>query len=120
MSIKINNQISLELKLLLLCLEDNLYGSKENEIIKLCSEGIDWNKFQRLAIRHKIIQLIYVVLKNKYAAYIPESFLKEMKKTFLLNSSHNLYFTAVIHKIIEYFNEDNIECVPLRQTCLPR
>lgn len=114
MSIKINNQISLELKLLLLCLEDNLYGSKENEIIKLCSEGIDWNKFQRLAIRHKIIQLIYVVLKNKYAAYIPESFLKEMKKTFLLNSSHNLYFTAVIHKIIEYFNEDNIECVPLK------
>ncbi len=114
MPIKINNQISLEFKLLLLCLEDNLYGSKEDEIIKACSKKIDWNKFQRLAIRHKVIQLIYVILKNKYAAYIPESFLKEMKTIFLLNSTHNLYFTAVIHKIIEYFNEDNIECVPLK------
>jgi len=114
MPIKNNDPMSLELKLILLCLEDNLYVSKKEDIIKTCSKKIDWHKFQRLAIRHKVVQLIYVMLKKNYTAYVPESFLSEMKTVFLLNSAHNLYFTAVCHKIIDYFNEENIQCVPLK------
>jgi len=114
MAIKTENQISLELMLLLLCLEDNLYGSKKDEIIKICSEAIDWDKFQKLAVRHKVIQLIYVTLNKKYRAYVPDNSHDEIKKVFLLNCAHNLYFTAVFHKIIDYFNENNMTCVPLK------
>lgn len=114
MAIKTENHISLELKLLLLCLEDHLYGSKKENVIKLFSEQIDWDKFQQLAVRHKVIQLTYIILKNKYAAFVPKSFLKKMNQIFLLNSAHNLYFTAVFHKIIDYFNEQHIDCVPLK------
>jgi hypothetical protein len=114
MILKYNNQISLELKLLLLCLEDDLCDSKKDEIIEIFSGSIDWDKFKRLAIRHKVLPLIHVFLKKKYPEVVPVFLAAEFKKTFFLTSANNLYFTAILHKVIEFFDDSNIECVPLK------
>lgn len=114
MALKTKNKLSIELKLLLLILEDRLYDSKNEEIIKVCSKGVDWNTFKCLAIRHKVLLLVYGVLKNNYVNHVPESLLVDMKNIFMVNSARNLYFTAFFHKIIEYFNINGIHCVPLK------
>lgn len=107
-------ELSIELKLLLLFLEDRLYDSKKEEIIKTCADQIDWVAFRTLAVRHNVLLLIYEVIKARYADCVPDSLLAEMKNTFFANSARNLYFTAVLHKIINSFDNDGIQCVPLK------
>ena len=114
MTLNHNSNFSTELRLLLLCLNDRIYESKSVEIIELCSNDIKWEEFKYLVIRHKCLPLIYKLFKDKYADCIPSALIQEMKTAFVTNSARNLYFTAILHKIIEFFNQANIISVPLK------
>lgn len=114
MNLNSQQQFSNELKLLLLCLNDRISDSKSDEIILLCSNDIKWVQFKDLAIRHNCLPLIYKIFTDKYASYIPDVLIREMKTDYISNSARNLYFTVILHKIVDSFNQADIISVPLK------
>jgi hypothetical protein len=99
-----------ELKLLVTLVKE--YFGLKNEM-DFSSEKIDWSRFIKLVVKHRVVPLIMEQLKT-YDLSIPDKTWEALKKVQFDNSLNSLKLTVELIKITELLHQDGIEFIPLK------
>lgn len=101
-----------ENKLLLACLKSPIETTQE--IKEVFSQEIDWDNLISTANLHGVLPLIYTILRTNSSQYVPEDKLKILKDQYLINTQRNLVLSAELLKILDLFESNGIEVIPLK------
>jgi hypothetical protein len=78
------------------------------------STDLDWEYLFQLARRHALIPLLYRQLSREGADLIPSFFLAQLKLQHQQNSARNTILTAELCRLVELFQQHDIETIPYK------
>ncbi len=92
--------------------------TKDQRIVEILSEGVDWSYVRDTAVRHGIIPLLYKRLKRDMGNLVPNEVIFDFKSLFLSNYVHNYRSTERLLQILDNFNNSGIEAIPFKGPAL--
>lgn len=75
---------------------------------------IDWNRFLKLAIYHRVYPLIYLKLKNIGENLIPLYIIQALEKEYKMNILKMLHLSGEMEKISKLFTDNGIQVIFLK------
>ena len=79
--------------------------------------NIDWNRLLELAMRHKIMPLLYDGLAKLHSESVPEDF-RELHKRYLTNAVRNEFLAEELTKILRILETHRIRVLPVKGPAL--
>lgn len=111
--------LSDENRLLLYCTQTEISEAKLDQIKKLISLQLNWEKVLESAIWHGIAPLLYHNLKNlEESKLIPPEVMERLKTDHHRNVGKNLYFYAALCDVLKAFRENGIKVIVLKGAAL--
>lgn len=89
----------------------------QQRLRNLLSAGVDWERLQRFASRHKLLPLLYWHLREVSDA-VPASVLDRLEQSFLDNARRMLTLTAELVGIVEALAARQVPAVPYKGPAL--
>ena len=77
-------------------------------------EGFDWNGLIQISFQHRVMPLLYRNLIRFGANRVPDEFMEELRHRYLNNTTHNIYLTEQLLKVLNLLEEQNIFTVPFK------
>lgn len=107
---------SAEFSLLLDCLRVAVGVSSETpvEVIKGSNQNIDWVLFSRLANHHRVLALVYGVLKHEDCFLVPEPILIKMQERVHQQSKTTLWLASELVHVCWQLEEKGIQVLSLK------
>jgi hypothetical protein len=118
MSDRVENSGRVENELLLCCARTHASPELVTKIRKFADSEVDWNYLLLLARRHAIIPLLYRHLERQASELVPSPVLAQLKLQHQQNSARNTILAAELCRIIDLFNEHDIETIPYKGPAL--
>ncbi len=103
-----------EHKLLIACLKSHMDQKNALDIKELLTQKIDWDYFHRIVALHGVLPIIYTNLKNIAQDSVPVKEMNHLKEQYLANVQRNLILTGELLKIMDLFESNGIEAIPLK------
>lgn len=108
---------SAELALLMCCARRELSAADASRVEALLSQGMDWPRLMSLAVRHKMLPLLWWHVRG-FAHLVPEPVARELKVAFADNARRMLWLTAELRELVAFFRAHGIEVVPYKGPAL--
>ena len=111
-----NIAFSPEMRLLLSCCcktTSEEHKAKTN-ITKMIHEGLNWEKFIRLANYHQVLPVVYYNLRERAAELVPPHVLNRLKTRCKKQKIHSMTLTAELVRIVKLCREEGIEVICLK------
>jgi hypothetical protein len=107
-----------EEELLICCARSDADAETAQRILALLKNGVDWTLFIPLAQHHGMIPLAYRRLRSLVPEALPDPPVKSLTKLFLGVAARNIQLTKELLRILEMFQEQAIQAVPLKGPAL--
>lgn len=99
---------------LLCCARTNVNPEIKDKILFLIQNKPDWDYLLNLALRHRLLPLLYHNLNSICPEMVPEDILKELKDYFNANVRKNLMLTGELIKVLNLLESEGINAVPYK------
>lgn len=106
--------MSREAKILLRCVGQPLLKEAKGGDSRLLQPPVDWDLLLQLALRHKVMPLLYGQLKEGFAQSVPVEFMERLRDYFYLNAARNHLFAAELGEISQSLEAGGVLCVPYK------
>ncbi|MCF6247412.1 MAG: nucleotidyltransferase family protein, partial [Desulfobacula sp.] len=103
-----------EMKLVLYCARISPKNLQAEELKEYIKDKIDWQIIADTAIKHGLINILYLSLKTDCEKLIPKTVLNQLKTHYFQSSSRNLFLGAGLIKVLNLFNRNNIAAIPFK------
>ena len=103
-----------EIELLLYCARTHLDSETSERIHSLSQNGIDWEYLVKIAIRHRVMPLLYRNLKKICPQTVPAVTMKQLQRYFLVNAARNHRLVHELLKILATLEQKEIIAVPFK------
>ncbi len=103
-----------ELRLLLACARKKLRPVDTERIIGLCDEQLDWQLFQRLAGRHRVIPLVSHSLKSMGNPSMPTQIQEAFRQRVKNDTLKTLRQAAELTRLVGSFENEGIRILPFK------
>lgn len=103
-----------EIELLLYCTRSKMDEQTKVKIESLVSQEIDWDFLLEIAIKHKLLPLLYYHLNTINVKSISPKTITFLRNFFQANIQRNLLLTSELLKILKIFKEHQIVAIPLK------
>lgn len=80
----------------------------------LLQSPVDWDSLLQLALRHKVMPLLYGRLNTVSAQVVPTEFMERLRDYFYLNAARNHLFMEELCGILQLFETGGVRCVPYK------
>jgi hypothetical protein len=108
------DKLRVEDELLLCCARTNVEPGIRDKILFLVQGNLDWDYLLKLAMRHRLIPLLYYNLNSICAEDVPESILSQLKGSFHENVRRNLLLTGELIKILKLLKAEGVDAIPYK------
>jgi hypothetical protein len=78
------------------------------------AKAFDWDYLFKIALRHKVLPLIYRQLKANFDEIVPAPLMLRLQDFFYLNAARNQLLTAELCEILEAFETGRVRVVPYK------
>ncbi|MDO8946013.1 MAG: nucleotidyltransferase family protein [Desulfocapsaceae bacterium] len=102
-----------EYRLLLACAHFTVTAKQEQEIQKLLRAKLDWDILLAAASRHGILYLLHRNL-TRHSSLVDDVFLKKLHALVFHGNTQSLFYTGVLLKLIQNFNQNGISVTPFK------
>jgi len=107
--------LSTEIKLMIACARVQVDQETRGKIQRLSRANIDWDKFVKICIRHKVLPLVFRNLVLFCKASFPEELKTELENTYIFeNSLHNFFLVEQLFFILDLLKKNEITAVPFK------
>jgi hypothetical protein len=103
-----------ELNLLLCCVRTVWHPDETEQLRQRLAQGIDWNRYVQLAVRHRVAALVYKNLRDLHDDRVPETVLAELRRHLLANIQSSLRLGVELAEIVKVFRAHGIAAVPFK------
>lgn len=103
-----------EAELLLCCARTCMDSERAERIRALLREDIDWAYLLRIALRHRMMPLLYWNLHATCPEAVPQVLLDQLQDHFHANVRHNLFLTGELLKLLQLFKGAGISALPFK------
>ena len=86
----------------------------------LLKQKVDWDYLLELALRHRVMPLLYRHLNSFCPEAIPAQFMERLRDYFYLNAARNHLLTEALCEALELFESSGINCVPYKGPVLAK
>ena len=104
-------QASLEIKLLLACINNK--GGPKSDLSVYLKEPLDWDRFIKLSIHHRILPLVYIQLKF-YSLLIPKIEFQRLQKYYYHTIIANQRMLNELVVLLLLLKGNNIKALPYK------
>jgi hypothetical protein len=104
--------MSAESAILLEAARAQVHGDRRSSVGQFADGPIDWDELQKLAVRHKMLPLVYRNLDQKPTGIIPAEAMKGLKAAFTEGAAWNLVLIAELRQVIKLFEANDIPVIP--------
>src|SRR5450432_2712415 len=87
------------------------------DITRIVEAGLNWDRFLTLAVRHKLLSLVYRSLSQAGGA-VPQAALEKLRARFNRNTQINLRLLAELKRILAELNSSRVMAVPFKGLAL--
>jgi len=103
-----------EMEIVLYWAKTMLGNLDAQELKKYIDDKVDWDNVFNIALRHGLLNFLYLSLKTDCKEFIPEAVIKKLKTYYFQNSSKNFFLSASLIKILNLFTQNNIDAIPFK------
>jgi Uncharacterised nucleotidyltransferase len=107
-----------EHKLLLHCARTATNSQRAAEIVTLIGEGIHWDRLLHIALRHRLMPLLYWQLNATCPEAVPRPFLDRLHELYQANAQRNLSLTVELLKLLNCFDVHGVSVIPYKGPAL--
>ena len=115
-----NIEFSPEMKLLLSCCCKTVTEKQQAHMNKMIHEGLDWNRFIKLANYHQVVPVVTVNLQKYAANGVPPRVSGRLKTLGKKQKIHAMELTAELVRIVKQCREQGIRVICLKGPVLAR
>ena len=105
-------------RLILLCSRLRPSANAVTRIRELIAEDLDWNRFVKTALTHKVAPLVYKNLAAVNAPNFPQHWMEILRTHYARNARRNIYLAAQLLALQEGFRADSIPAIPYKGAAL--
>jgi hypothetical protein len=106
------------MELLLLCVSGSDTPQRTMRIKGLLDGTVDWERFLQLSLKHGLMPLVHLRLKDSFALFVPAVQLERLRRSYLQNSARNLLLTHELCAILNLFRAHDIQALPYKGPAL--
>ncbi|EKF86353.1 nucleotidyltransferase family protein [Methanobacterium formicicum] len=103
-----------EEQMLLQCARTQINYNNQKKIISLVRSGLDWEYLLKLAVKHKLQQLLYWQINQISLVELPPEVFKYLSIFFRNNATKNLFYMKEILNIVNMLSEMDIISFPYK------
>ena len=103
-----------EIGLLLSCSRISLEAEETERIQSLAQKNIDWSYLLGMALRHRVMPLMYRSLYKTCPDLIPPVVLNQFRNHFYGNTLRNIFMTRELLKLLNLFETHKISAIPYK------
>jgi hypothetical protein len=107
-----------EAGLLLRCVGAPSDEDSRLHIETLVHQAIDWAYLLELALRHKVMPLLYRHINSFFPEAVPVEFMERLRDYFYLNAARNYLLEEELGRVLADLAQDGIACVPYKGPAL--
>ncbi|HKR00524.1 MAG TPA: nucleotidyltransferase family protein [Pyrinomonadaceae bacterium] len=107
-----------EAEVLLYCVSPLPEEERDHLQETLLDSKVDWDGLLRLALRHKVMPLLYRRLASLSPDLVPAPFMERLRDYFYLNAARNHSLTEELREVLRLFERNGIECIPYKGPAL--
>lgn len=109
------DELSPELRLLCYCARQHLDDETQERARSLLQQqAVDWDYLLRLALRQKVLPLLYRHLSASFADSAPQSFINRLRDHYYLHAAHNHLLAGELADTLRLFAAHDIQAVPFK------
>lgn len=101
-------------ELLLCCARTDLRGRPAERAKALLRMPMDWFHIKALALRHRLIPLLYRNLKELDHQAVPQPVLLNFRKNFVATAGHTLRLTSELLRVLRLLEDHEIPAIPYK------
>ncbi len=105
-------------RFLLLCARSRTNDEAKAGARELVKEGIDWERLLALAARHRLLALLYLLLRDLDGEQVPEATLSRTETAYYTNLRRNVLLQHELGKIVGSLHEEGVEVIVLKGAAL--
>lgn len=110
----LNQSISKEFELFLTCARSYQDNECQYKIKDLIESDINWQQCIEMAVRHKVMPLVYTTLNTVAHNAVPQEVQEVFRSCFQRNAQQNLFLTGELLKILASLEANGIVAVPYK------
>jgi hypothetical protein len=95
------------------CRLDNADGDAK-QLAELVAGITDWQRLMDLALRHRVMPLLYERLRTMPAGAIPGDFTEELRRRCIANAGRNEVMTRELVKVLDIMSAQGIRAMPIK------
>jgi hypothetical protein len=107
-----------EWELLLCCTRLKLDKATRDRAQSLFQQNLDWDYLLQLALRQRVMPLLYRQLNQNFIDYVPADFMERLRDYFYLNAARNHLFTEELCELLRLFETNGIRAVAYKGPAL--
>lgn len=108
------DKLRVEDELLLCCARTNVEAGIRDKILSLVQGDLDWGYLLKLAVRHRLMPLLYYNLNSICPEKVPKQILNKLKDYFNKNLQRNLLLTGELIKVLSLLKSKSITVIPYK------
>ena len=103
-----------EMAIVLYCAKTMLGNFHAEELKRYITDQLDWQLVINIALKHGLINFLYVYFKSNCRELIPEEILNQLKTYYFQNSSRNILLGSSLIKILNLLKLNKISAIPFK------
>lgn len=110
--------MSREAEILLWCARPQPSAEETERARVLLRQRPDWDSLLELALRHRLMPVLYRQIKQSFPEALPPEFMERLRDYFYLNAARNHLFTEDLCGILQLFETEGLRVVPYKGPAL--
>lgn len=92
--------------------------SPDQHLIRELGAVLDWDRFMKLAMHHRVYPLAYIKLKEAYAASVPPGVMESLHRQYQSNTVKMLHLSREMSRVYERLDEAGVRTLLLKGPAL--
>jgi hypothetical protein len=101
-------------RLLARCCRPDNADDDARQFAELVAGITDWQRLMDLALRHRVMPLLYERLRTMPSGAIPGDFMEELRRRYIANASRNEHMTRELVKVLDIMSAHGIRAMPIK------
>jgi len=96
------------------CVREHFGTDTRESVESSLDRDIDWDRFDQVVHNHHVRPLVYRMLLDEYAEFVPADVLDRWRGYVRQNAKRNLYLTGELAALLDEFDERDIPAFPFK------
>lgn len=111
---KKNKKLPSEWEIIRNCSRLSLTDKSKEKVRVLLKENINYSNLLNLAIKHRIVSLLYHHFNNSFRDLVPNNFLSVLHSHVMVSLHHNLVVKSELKSLLQIFSDNGIVGIPYK------